>query len=217
MNKKANSSLLIFLLIGGLVFFIIQGNSSDSNNTPSQTVDMASGIEVYITDAPGDVEYMDVNINKIDLIGKAGTRTILSSMTQVRLQEKLVQKVAGELIPKGEYTQLKIYFNNAATARLKDGSSKQVETKDGVIVMNINKEVSDDEIITLVVDVPLADSLTEEGEELIFEPKNMMIQSQVRTQERTQLTAQLKEKINVREQIMENNNIDSINQRYGKV
>ena len=192
------------------------GCSSSSPTIGSTAETLASGVEVYFTDAPfEEIESLDVIIEKIELSGQKGIRTILATQTQLRLRERLVQKVAGVMIPKDTYQYINIYFKNTATSTMNDGSTKQIKVKNQILSIDINQQVNDDEIISLVVDIPLVSSINQEGADLVFEPKQVVFESKIKKQIRSQIQEQVRQKLNERIQLSEQNtNMGAILEKY---
>jgi len=200
----------ILLIVVGTIFFINKGTSEPPSTSQSGDT---SGIEIFITDAPSDnLQHLDMIIEKIELVGQVQTRTILSSQSQLRLKEMLVQKVVGDLIPKDQYRYMNVYFKNIATATMNDGTTKQIQVRNQVMKVDINKGVLDDEILTLMIDIPLSDSIEMEGSEYVFEAKQVKLQSQKRTQAREQIKSQVRENINQRIQFTESASDKGVNE-----
>ena len=196
MNKKAKVGIGVILIIGLIVFFLFV-----SKDKVDETQQELGGVEIYFTDVPSDeVDAVDLVIERIELVGDKGTIT-MAVQTQVRLKEALIQKVAGDTIPEDNYRVVRVYLPSVAMVAMKNGQSEQITVTNRVISLTIDRQVADGQILTLIIDIPLEDSIEEENGDLVFGPQNTRLELNVRQQIGLRISEQVRSRINERVQL----------------
>ena len=174
--------LTIVILAGMLLWAGCDSFSTSPSPNASSDTEQAGHIQVYLTDAPGDIAEAFVTVKRVELV-PSGTDSIvvLSDSTRrldlLTLQNGVTETLADTTLPAGTYGQIRFIIGNDATIRLEDGSTPQLKVPSGpqtgikIVVPDFTVETEED-TVQVTLDFNVEDSFVKAGRsgKYIFKP-----------------------------------------------
>lgn len=137
-----------------------------------------AGVTINMTDAPGDYAALNVEIERVDIYSESSGWVTLSNETQMINVLELTNGVETTLassteLEAGLYTQVAVYFgsNNSIQAQA-DGQFAELDLGgEGMIVVDINEEVSASSNTDILLDFNVAESVVEVNGVFTLDPE----------------------------------------------
>lgn len=163
----------LLVLCAGLLAWA--GCDALSSNNAREDSPTTGRIQVYLTDAPGDIAEAHVTVERVELVPAdedGGGILVLSDSTRrldlLTLQDGVTETLADTALPAGTYSQIRLVVANDAEIVLEDGSTPRLKIPSGeqtgikVVVPDFTIE-DDEDVVSLTLDFSVEDSFVKAG------------------------------------------------------
>jgi hypothetical protein len=162
----------IALAIGLIAYFVILPLMS-----PTKT--MSGTLEIWVTDAPGEVSSVNVTVSQVQVHSAGDSDNVDDEQSWitvipdnrtfdlVALQLQDVKELLGDNeLEAGHYTQIRLTLDNVTV----DGSNAEIHLPSGILKLVGPFEIQADRTTSLTLDFDVHESLKQAGDNIIFDP-----------------------------------------------